>query len=163
MVINLTRTFTSRMTHTLSLTSDQNPSFEDSLCAFEFLDLKAQPATSKTERAPLLPGRVIQVLAIKLAIHERNLLALLKIPEQAFQRRHAAHGSLTEVESGRVLRIARIAGLARHVFESHAKATRWLSSRHLILGRRPIDMLVSDAGAREVEDELWRIEWCDFA
>ncbi|GGD33880.1 antitoxin Xre/MbcA/ParS toxin-binding domain-containing protein [Pseudoxanthomonas indica] len=151
------------MTHTLSPPADQTPTLEDALRAFEFLDLKAQPPTSKTARAPLLPGRVIRVLANKLAIHERNVLALLKIPEQAFQRRQAAHGSLTEVESGRVLRIARIAGLARHVFESDAKATRWLSSRHLILGGRPIDMLVSDAGAREVEDELWRIEWCDFA
>lgn len=151
------------MTHTPSLVTGQDQSGEGTLRALKFLDLAAQHSSSQVDRAPLLPGRVIGVMAIKLAIHERNVLALLKIPEQAFQRRQAEQGSLTEVESGRVMRIARIGGLAQHVFESDAKATRWLSSQHLILGRRPIDMLISDAGAKAVEDELWRIEWCDFA
>lgn len=70
---------------------------------------------------------------------------------------------MSEAESDRVLRIARVASEAERVFGDAAKAGRWLSSVCTILGAKPLDLLATDAGACDVEYELMRIDQGNFA
>ena len=61
--------------------------------------------------------------------------------------------------SDRLYRTAKVVALAENVLEDRAQALEWLSSRQKGLGdRTPFDLLETDAGTREVEDELQRIE-----
>ena len=67
---------------------------------------------------------------------------------------------LSPVESDRVYRFARIVALAEDVFEDKKEALEWLNSPQYGLGGRvPFDMLQTDAGAREVEELLIRIDY----
>lgn len=68
--------------------------------------------------------------------------------------------SLSPVESDRVYRFARIVALAEDVFEDKEDALEWLkSSQYGLGGRIPFDMLQTDAGSREVEELLIRIDY----
>ena len=67
---------------------------------------------------------------------------------------------LSPVESDRVYRFARIVAMAEDVFEDKNEALEWLNSpQHGLGGRVPFDMLQTDAGAREVEELLLRIDY----
>ncbi|MBI4699449.1 MAG: DUF2384 domain-containing protein [Nitrospirae bacterium] len=67
---------------------------------------------------------------------------------------------LSPVESDRVYRFARIIALAEDVFEDKAESLEWLKSPQYGLGGRiPFDMLQTDAGTREVEELLVRIDY----
>jgi len=114
-------------------------------------------------RAPQLRSRAVVRLADKLLVSPEVVLNVSDISERTFQRRQANHALLTEAESDRVLRIARVAREAERVFGDSGKASRWLSSESRILGAKPLDLLATDAGARDVEHELVRIEHGDFA
>lgn len=114
-------------------------------------------------RAPQLRSRAVFRLADKLLVSPEVVLNVSDISERTFQRRQANHTLLTEAESDRVLRIARVAREAERVFGDSGKASRWLSSESRILGAKPLDLLATDAGARDVEHELVRIEHGDFA
>jgi putative toxin-antitoxin system antitoxin component (TIGR02293 family) len=70
---------------------------------------------------------------------------------------------LARDEADRVRRIARVGSEADRVFGDHDKVTRWLSKPSAALGARPLDLLATDSGSREVEEELARIDWGDFA
>lgn len=66
---------------------------------------------------------------------------------------------LTTVESDRLYRLAKIAALAEDVFEDRGQAVQWLHSPQVGLGgRKPLEMLQTEIGSREVEDLLIRIE-----
>ena len=67
---------------------------------------------------------------------------------------------LSPVESDRLYRFARILALAEDVFESREDAVEWLNSEQYGLGGAvPFTMLQTDAGSREVEELLLRIEY----
>jgi putative toxin-antitoxin system antitoxin component (TIGR02293 family) len=67
---------------------------------------------------------------------------------------------LSPVESDRLYRFARILALAEDVFESRGDAIEWLNSEQYGLGGAvPLNMLQTDAGSREVEELLLRIEY----
>jgi putative toxin-antitoxin system antitoxin component (TIGR02293 family) len=70
-----------------------------------------------------------------------------------------AERRLSPVESDRLYRFARIVALAEDVFEDRDDAIEWLNSKQYGLGGAvPINMLQTDAGSREVEGLLHRIE-----
>ncbi|WP_443083430.1 type II RES/Xre toxin-antitoxin system antitoxin [Variovorax sp. PBL-E5] len=87
----------------------------------------------------------------------------MAIPARTFHRRQQKAETLSATETDRVLRIVRIASHAAQVFGSEEKARRWLSKDNRMLGATPLQMLSTDAGAHEVEAELNRIEFGDFA
>lgn len=73
-------------------------------------------------------------------------------------RRRQAH--LPAVTSDRLYRLARIYSLALDVLEGKKAASEWLRQPQVGLGNRvPLDLLTTEAGAREVEDLLGRIEY----
>lgn len=61
--------------------------------------------------------------------------------------------------SDRLYRIAKIVALAEEVLEDREQALEWLSSKQAGLGNRvPLDLVETEAGTREVEEEMQRIE-----
>lgn len=114
-------------------------------------------------KAPRLPSSVVERLARKLVVQTQDVLVISDISLRSYQRRIKTHEALTESESDRVMRVARVAERAEAVFEDKDKAARWMATPSRILGARPLDLLGSDAGANDVMDELVRIEYGDFA
>jgi putative toxin-antitoxin system antitoxin component (TIGR02293 family) len=81
-------------------------------------------------------------------------------PRRTLARRKELQQDLTIAESGRVLRLERISDMADRVFGSHEKAQRWLRTEIIALdGERPIDLLETEMGAYEIEQELIRIDY----
>jgi putative toxin-antitoxin system antitoxin component (TIGR02293 family) len=67
-------------------------------------------------------------------------------------------GSLTPEQSDRLVRVARLIAVAEETFGSQEKARLWLRRPTTALGgERPLDLLDTDAGARQVETLLGRI------
>ena len=67
---------------------------------------------------------------------------------------------LSPVESDRIYRFARIVARATDTFENKEDALEWLNSNQPGLGGAvPFDMLQTDAGTREVEELLVRIDY----
>jgi putative toxin-antitoxin system antitoxin component (TIGR02293 family) len=66
---------------------------------------------------------------------------------------------LKPVVSDRLYRAAKILALAEAVLEDREQALQWMSAKQRGLGdKKPFDLIATEAGAREVEDELLRIE-----
>jgi putative toxin-antitoxin system antitoxin component (TIGR02293 family) len=116
------------------------------------------------------PSRLISALRAGLPVQElTDLQASLKVPmeklaprlgiSKATLHRRKASGRLDPAESDRVVRFARLMGKAVEVLESDDSARQWLTSPQFGLGGAvPLDYADTEAGAREVEDLLGRIE-----
>ena len=89
----------------------------------------------------LTPGELDQiVLPRKTLVHRRKL------------------GTLTSEQSDRLMRVLRLLAAAEETFGSQEKAATWLRrSTAALAGERPLDLLDTDEGAREVETLLGRI------
>ncbi len=67
-------------------------------------------------------------------------------------------GRLTPEQSDRLLRVVRLLALAEETFGDRDKAVVWLRRpTRPLAGERPLDLLDSDAGIRQVEQLLGRI------
>ena len=67
---------------------------------------------------------------------------------------------VTVEESDQAVRLARVRALAEETFADTRKADRWLHRELTALdGRRPIDLIRTQVGARMVEDLLAGIAW----
>ncbi|MGH7838909.1 MAG: antitoxin Xre/MbcA/ParS toxin-binding domain-containing protein [Candidatus Binataceae bacterium] len=79
------------------------------------------------------------------------------IPEATLKRRRDV---LKADESERTERLARVIATALYVWDNEADARRFLTTAHGELdGRRPIDLALSELGAREVEELLWKLHY----
>lgn len=82
------------------------------------------------------------------------------LPRRTFTHRKQKGQALTSEESDRLTRAVRIAGRAEEAIGDAEKAARWLRKpNRALLGKRPLDLLESDVGARLVEQVLGRIEY----
>ena len=82
----------------------------------------------------------------------------LIIPRRTWSHRKARRQSLSRAESERALRVASILAQAEQTFANEGKAHTWLRRPTSALGgRRPIDLLDCEPGARLVEQLLHRI------
>lgn len=92
----------------------------------------------------------IPIFASVIDVSERTLARIRKSPKQR----------LSAIASDRIYRLARIFTLACEVLEDEEKAKEWIRRPQVGLGgETPLDLLHTEAGAREVEDLLWRIEY----
>ena len=88
----------------------------------------------------------------------------LVVPTRTLARRKAANERLTVEETDKALRLARIATQAERVFGAADKAHRWLREpKRALQGETPVAYLATEAGARIVEEMLYRIEYGMFA
>lgn len=84
---------------------------------------------------------------------ERAALLNRIVPEATFKRRTR----LKLHESERTERLARVIALAELMWDDREQAQRFLALPHPELGgRAPIDMALTDLGARQVEDVVLR-------
>ncbi len=94
----------------------------------------------------------------------RDELHRLVIPRRTLAKRRQMGGTLTAQESDRLARVARILGRAEEAFQNAEKAHRWLRKPNRALeGQVPLELLVTEAGARLVEQALLRITHGIFA
>src|SRR6185312_10201546 len=88
----------------------------------------------------------------------------LVVPKRTLARRIATDEPLTVEETDKALRLERIAAHADRVFGDPAKGHRWLrKAKRALGGETPLAFLASEAGARTVEEMLYRIEYGIFA
>jgi len=107
-----------------------------------------------------LPVTSVTVLAERLDIGNAVLSQKLGIPLRTLTRRLSLRSRLTSSESDRMVRLARVFATAVEMIGEEEKAVEWLQTPNRALaGRRPLDELDTDVGAREVEDLLGRIAY----
>jgi len=81
----------------------------------------------------------------------------LIVPRRTLAHRIARHQPLSQQESDKAVRVARITAMAEQVFGEPERAWRWLRKpRQRFHGKAPIGMLATEAGARLVEEMLVR-------
>jgi len=86
---------------------------------------------------------------------ERKRLLYRIIPEATYKRRRT---HLTADESGRAERLARVFATAEYVWNSEDDARAFLSTPHPMLqGHTPLDVSMTELGARRVEALLWKL------
>jgi putative toxin-antitoxin system antitoxin component (TIGR02293 family) len=86
---------------------------------------------------------------------DRNRLLYRIIPAATYKRRRAL---LSAEESERAERLARIFATTTYVWKSEQDARLFLTTPHSMLqGRSPLDVSMSELGARRVEELLWRL------
>jgi putative toxin-antitoxin system antitoxin component (TIGR02293 family) len=86
---------------------------------------------------------------------EATALMQKVVPAATFHRRGA---DLKPQEGERVERLARVVATAEQVWDSAEDARAFLSTAHPMLdGRRPIEVALTELGARRVEHLLWSL------
>lgn len=111
-----------------------------------------------------LPYQSVVAASQFLDLKEELALACLRISTRTAARRKAKDERLREVESERLLRLARLAATAIDVLGDRGKAVRWLQRPNRGLGGRvPLQLLDTDIGFQSAIDELQRVEFGVFS
>lgn len=77
------------------------------------------------------------------------------IPEATLKRRKDL---LKPDESERTERLARVIATAQYVWDDDEDARRFLTTPHSELaGKRPVDVALTELGARQIEELLWKL------
>lgn len=105
-----------------------------------------------------LPLRVVDVV-LESGLLDANELYTLVVPRRTLAHRKERQNALSPEQSDRLARVVRVITRAEEALGDSEKATRWMRKENRALGgRRPIDLLASDAGTRMVDRVLGRIE-----
>jgi putative toxin-antitoxin system antitoxin component (TIGR02293 family) len=96
-------------------------------------------------------------------LRERGLSAAevgeLVISPRTLKHRRVRNESLSQKETDRAVRVARIVALAGEVFGNPDKALLWLRSPdERLTGRAPLNLLQTESGGRLVESMLWALD-----
>jgi putative toxin-antitoxin system antitoxin component (TIGR02293 family) len=90
---------------------------------------------------------------------EPSVMYEIVVPRRTLADRKQKEKPLSPDQSDRLARILRIYARAQEAIGDVSRASRWLHRDNRALGgKRPIDLLGSDAGTRAVEKVLGRIE-----
>jgi|DewCreStandDraft_4_1066084.scaffolds.fasta_scaffold272504_1 putative toxin-antitoxin system antitoxin component (TIGR02293 family) len=128
---------------------------------------------AKTKEAEALRATPVVIQAVQRGLPFDELEALraaLDLPldklapklgmSLATLHRRKQEGRLTQAESDRLMRYARLMGTAVQVFRDEQYASEWLKHPQFGLAWSvPLDYAESEMGAREVENLLWRIAY----
>jgi putative toxin-antitoxin system antitoxin component (TIGR02293 family) len=106
------------------------------------------------------PFDALEHLKEALRLSDREVSSALDVSAKTASRwRHAGKARLPVSVSDRIYRFARLFALAEHVLEDKDAARAWLRDKQLGLGgHSAIELMRTEAGAREVESLLVRIE-----
>lgn len=108
-------------------------------------------------------SRVIHALKDATGLTDEEVCLALGLPARTFQRRKT-QARIPLIESDRLYRLARVFSEAQEVLGDSDKARHWLRDPIRALGgRRPLDLLLTEAGTRQVEDVLGRIVYGVFS
>jgi putative toxin-antitoxin system antitoxin component (TIGR02293 family) len=90
----------------------------------------------------------------------RNLLGISESTQFRYERQNPV---LKSAIADRMERFNRICAQALALFEDEAETYRWLLTPKVVLdGKKPLDALTTDAGAKKVEEILYRAEYGIF-
>lgn len=104
-----------------------------------------------------LSSRAIDALR-ESGVTDEEVYSLI-VPRRTLTHRRARREALSRDESDRVVRVARVVALCQEVFGDRERAWRWLrDAKRQFQRRTPLDLLVTEAGARLVEELLYRID-----
>lgn len=105
-----------------------------------------------------LPFAALEKLVAAVGSTQKEVASVLGIPATTLSRRRRG-GRLTPVESDHVIRIARLAVMARDLMAGDpVAAQRWFTTPHSILGdETPLRHASTETGGREVEDLIGRL------
>jgi putative toxin-antitoxin system antitoxin component (TIGR02293 family) len=107
-----------------------------------------------------LPASTVNLLADTLSMQRAQVAKQLNISARTLSRRLATKSRLTQDESDRTLRMARVVALANEVLGAEDKASRWMVAPNRALGgKRPFDQLDTELGVRSVEEVLYAIAY----
>ena len=104
-----------------------------------------------------LPKNALKAIVerIGLTLEEKKRLLYRIVPEATFKRRR---DKLSAEESGRVERLARVYATAQYVWHSDGDARTFLHTSHPMLeNQTPLDVSMTELGARRVEELLWKL------
>jgi putative toxin-antitoxin system antitoxin component (TIGR02293 family) len=106
-----------------------------------------------------LPVSAAESVKTRTRLNDAELAKLLGLGAATLRRARAAKAVLDAPTSDRLYRFSRIVAIALEVLESDSSAMGWLRRPQPALGGRvPLDLLVTQAGAEEVETLLRRID-----
>ena len=106
-----------------------------------------------------IPAEALLELAHRLSVALPQIAKILLIPQRTLDRRLANKSKLKLDEGERALRIMRLVARATDVFEDATEAATWFNEPLTELGGScPLALCSTEAGAREVEQILGRIE-----
>jgi putative toxin-antitoxin system antitoxin component (TIGR02293 family) len=104
-----------------------------------------------------LPKKALKasVERVGLSLEEKKRLLYRIVPEATFKRRR---DKLSPEESERAERLARVYATAHYVWASDEDARMFLHTTHPMLeGRTPLEVSMTELGARRVEELLWKL------
>lgn len=105
-----------------------------------------------------LPFTLVENICLELNISQQELTKSIGINIRTLARRKKEN-KLQADEGDKLYRLVRIYALAIETFENKQVALRWLNTPKTTLGGEvPLQWLDTDAGAREIEQLLGRIE-----
>lgn len=94
------------------------------------------------------------------ALTDTELARLLGIGEATLRRARAARSVLDPATSDRLYRLSKVLAVAEEVLADAQQAMNWLRrAQPGLSGQVPLDLLVTQAGADEVETLLRRIDY----
>ena len=107
-----------------------------------------------------LPVRAVRFLIQETSFTQEEVTVALNIPRRTFLRRMKEKDRLDQSESEKILRFARVFGVAKEALDNDSeKAGEWMRRPNRALGNvPPIALLDSDLGAQQVEDVLGRLQ-----
>ncbi|MFM8455118.1 MAG: antitoxin Xre/MbcA/ParS toxin-binding domain-containing protein [Gammaproteobacteria bacterium] len=131
-------------------------------CISNLLNSK-KPLESELEIAQLirtgLPFRTLETICLELDLSQKEVLSILGLNPRTLLRRKTQK-KMHKEEGDRIYRLVRIYALALLVLEDKNAALHWLQTPKIALnGEIPLQLLDTNAGAREVEQFLGRIEY----
>jgi putative toxin-antitoxin system antitoxin component (TIGR02293 family) len=104
-----------------------------------------------------LSSRAIDALRHS-GLTDEEIFSLI-IPRRTLTHRRARREAMSRDESDRAVRVARVIALCEEVFSDRGRSWRWLrDGKRQFQGRTPLEMLGTEAGARLIEELLYRID-----
>ncbi len=104
-------------------------------------------------------SRSSRFLKDSLRITDNEISELIGVTSRTIQRKLKAKEKFDMIASDRLYRVALVFALATEVFEDEEEAREWLREPQYDLGNRvPLEVIQTEAGARDVEGLLRRID-----
>lgn len=109
------------------------------------------------EGIPITCATLVQAT---LSLTDQTFADFLALGTRTLLRMRQGNKKLSVSASDRLFRLARLLSLATEVLESRKAVKNWLSSPQPGLGgKKPLDLMLTEAGCQEVEALLGRIEY----
>jgi putative toxin-antitoxin system antitoxin component (TIGR02293 family) len=129
----------------------------------QILGLRRKPASALEMALAIqkgLPAFTIARVCARISLPESQAAAALGVPAAALARLHRTPQRLLDpVTSDRLYRMANLFAIAASALCGEESARTWMRSPQPGLGNHvPVDLIGTEASAREVEDLLLRIE-----